>query len=69
MSDTQDGHSIAYPTEGRIATIMRHTAEGIWWTRRAEEVGFKEAVQERDSGAPIAPGASRTLPNRPDGNE
>jgi len=27
----------------------------------AEEVGFKQAVRERDSGAPIAEGVSRPL--------
>ncbi|MBI2395365.1 MAG: crotonase/enoyl-CoA hydratase family protein [Deltaproteobacteria bacterium] len=37
----------------------RHTPEGLWFKRRAEEVGFKQAVQERDSGDPIAPGVSR----------
>lgn len=39
--------------------IARHTPEGMWFKQRAEEVGFKQAVQERDSGDPIAPGASR----------
>jgi hypothetical protein len=33
--------------------------EGAWFKRRAEEVGFKRAVQERDSGEPIAPEISR----------
>jgi enoyl-CoA hydratase len=41
--------------------ITRHSPEGVWFKRRAEEVGFKQAVRERDSGAPIAPGASRPL--------
>lgn len=40
-----------------IATLFdgmaRHTPEGIWFKKRAEEVGFKQAVAERDSGAPI----------------
>lgn len=40
-----------------IATLFdgmaRHTPEGIWFKQRAEEVGFKQAVAERDSGAPI----------------
>lgn len=44
----------------RLATlfdgISRHTPEGMWFKARAEEVGFKQAVAERDSGAPI-PGA------------
>jgi enoyl-CoA hydratase len=41
--------------------ITRHSPEGVWFKRRAEEVGFKQAVRERDGGAPIAPGASRPL--------
>ncbi len=40
-----------------IATIFdgitRHSPEGIWFKQRAEEVGFKQAVAERDSGNPI----------------
>jgi len=39
--------------------IARHTPEGMWFKQRAEEVGFKQAVQERDSGEVIAPGVSR----------
>jgi enoyl-CoA hydratase len=35
--------------------ITRHTPEGMWFKRRAEEVGFQQAVRERDSGDPIAP--------------
>ncbi|MGP0094448.1 MAG: crotonase/enoyl-CoA hydratase family protein [Xanthobacteraceae bacterium] len=46
-----------------IATIFdgitRHSPEGMWFKQRAEEVGFKQAVEERDSGAPIAEGVSR----------
>lgn len=41
--------------------ITRHSPEGVWFKRRAEEAGFKQAVQERDSGAPIAEGVSRPL--------
>ncbi|MEM9256897.1 MAG: crotonase/enoyl-CoA hydratase family protein [Pseudomonadota bacterium] len=41
--------------------ITRHSPEGVWFKQRAEEVGFKQAVQERDSGAPIAAQASRPL--------
>jgi len=41
----------------RIATIFdgitRHSPEGVWFKERSEEVGFKQAVQERDSGDPI----------------
>jgi enoyl-CoA hydratase len=46
--------------------ITRHSPEGVWFKKRAEEVGFKQAVRERDGGEPIAPGASRPLaPWRP----
>ena len=49
----------------RLATlfdgIARHTPEGIGFKARAEQVGFKQAVAERDSGAPI-PGA-KDAPN------
>ena len=41
--------------------IARHSPEGQWFKRRAEEVGFKQAVRERDGGGPVAPGASRPL--------
>jgi enoyl-CoA hydratase len=41
--------------------ITRHSPEGVWFKQRAEEVGFKQAVRERDSGDPIAEGASRPL--------
>ncbi|KAL1917400.1 uncharacterized protein VTP21DRAFT_5056 [Calcarisporiella thermophila] len=44
----------------RLATIFdgvaRHTPEGIWFRKRSAQVGFKQAVQERDGGEPIAPG-------------
>ena len=39
--------------------VARHSPEGVWFKRRAEEAGFKQAVKERDSGDPIAPGVSR----------
>jgi enoyl-CoA hydratase len=39
--------------------ISRHSPEGMWFKQRAEEVGFQQAVKERDSGAPIAEGVSR----------
>jgi enoyl-CoA hydratase len=39
--------------------IARHSPEGVWFKQRAEEVGFKQAVAERDSGDPIAPHVSR----------
>ena len=41
--------------------VARHSPEGLWFRRRAQEVGFKQAVAERDSGAPIAPGVSKRL--------
>ncbi|MBI3029733.1 MAG: crotonase/enoyl-CoA hydratase family protein [Candidatus Rokubacteria bacterium] len=40
-----------------IATLLdgiaRHSPEGFAWKARAEQVGFKQAVKERDSGEPI----------------
>ena len=41
--------------------ITRHSPEGLWFKRRAEEVGFKQAVRERDGGEDIASDASRPL--------
>ena len=44
-------------TTQMIATIFdgitRHTPEGFSFKARCEEVGFKQAVRERDSGEPI----------------
>jgi enoyl-CoA hydratase len=42
--------------------VARHSPEGLWFRQRAQDVGFKQAIQERDSGAPIAEGASKQLP-------
>lgn len=42
--------------------ITRHSPEGMWFKQRAEEVGFGQAVAERDSGEPIAPGVGRRMP-------
>ena len=39
--------------------IARHSPEGLWFKQRAEQVGFAQAVRERDSGDPIAPDVSR----------
>ena len=39
--------------------VARHTPEGLWFRERAQEVGFKQAVAERDSGDPIAPQVSK----------
>ncbi len=33
--------------------IARHSPAGVAWKRRAEQVGFHQAVKERDSGTPI----------------
>jgi len=41
--------------------MTRHSPEGVWFKQRAEQAGFKQAVRERDSGAPIADGVSRPL--------
>ena len=41
--------------------VARHSPEGLWFRERAVEVGFKQAVAERDSGAPIAPDAAKDL--------
>jgi enoyl-CoA hydratase len=47
-------------TTQMVATIFdgiaRHTPEGLWFKRRAEEAGFAAAVAERDSGKPINAG-------------
>jgi enoyl-CoA hydratase len=44
-------------TTQMIATIFdgitRHSPEGMAFKRRAEKAGFKRAVEERDSGAPL----------------
>lgn len=39
--------------------ISRHSPEGVWFKERAVEVGFRQAVAERDSGEPIAEEVSR----------
>lgn len=44
--------------------ITRHSPEGVWFKERAEEVGFQQAVAERDSGDPIAEDVSRKRPRR-----
>jgi enoyl-CoA hydratase len=41
--------------------VARHSPEGLWFRERATEVGFKQAIAERDSGAPIAEGVSKEL--------
>lgn len=46
--------SMGLGTTQRLATIFdgmsRHTPEGVAFQQRASTVGFKQAVQERDSG-------------------
>ncbi len=49
--------------------MTRHSPEGAWFKRRAESVGFKQAVAERDSGQPIADGVSRPLSPYPETRE
>jgi enoyl-CoA hydratase len=48
---------IGLPSTQRFATlfdgISRHSPAGRAWKARAEEVGFQQAVAERDSGDPI----------------
>jgi enoyl-CoA hydratase len=58
----------AYQSMGLLQTQMfatffdgvaRHSPEGMWFKARAEEVGFKQAVLERDGGEAIAPHVAR----------
>jgi enoyl-CoA hydratase len=53
----QPYENMGLETTQMIATlfdgITRHTPEGMAFKQRAEEVGFKQAVEERDSGEPI----------------
>ncbi|MEM8861746.1 MAG: crotonase/enoyl-CoA hydratase family protein [Chloroflexota bacterium] len=57
MMVNQAYDSMGLTNTQRIATIFdgitRHSPEGVWFKDRAEEVGFKQAVIERDSGDPI----------------
>lgn len=41
--------------------VARHSPEGLWFRQRAMDVGFRQAVAERDSGAPIAEGQSKHI--------
>jgi enoyl-CoA hydratase len=41
--------------------VARHSPEGLWFRERAQDVGFKQAISERDSGEPIAPGVSKRM--------
>lgn len=49
--------------------VARHSPEGMWFRERAQQVGFKQAVQERDSGEPIAAEASKKYTYLRDGVE
>ncbi|WP_407732974.1 crotonase/enoyl-CoA hydratase family protein [Pseudomonas citronellolis] len=50
-------HNMGLETTQMFATlfdgITRHSPEGVRFKERCEEVGFAQAVRERDSGAPI----------------
>ena len=50
-------NNMGLETTQMLATIFdgitRHSPEGMAFKRRAEKVGFKRAVAERDSGAPL----------------
>ncbi len=39
--------------------ITRHSPEGVWFKKYAEEHGFHEAVKWRDSGKPVPSGGKR----------
>ncbi|MDJ0789070.1 MAG: crotonase/enoyl-CoA hydratase family protein [Myxococcota bacterium] len=39
--------------------VARHSPEGLWFREKAQEEGFKKAVEARDSGEVIAPGVSK----------
>jgi len=71
MMVNQAYDSMGLANTQRFATlfdgITRHSPEGLWFKRRAEEVGFKRAVRERDDGSPIAQDASRPLSPWPKG--
>ncbi|MEM6485735.1 MAG: crotonase/enoyl-CoA hydratase family protein [Pseudomonadota bacterium] len=45
--------------------VARHSPEGLWFRERATQAGFKQAVAERDSGAPIAADATKNMPPYP----
>ena len=57
MSINQAYENMGLASSQTIATlfdgIARHSPEGVHFKQRAEEVGFKQAITERDSGDPI----------------
>ena len=59
--DRMNAFSLEMPGELKAAVDRANRDAGLWFKQRAEKVGFKQAVTERDSGAPIAEGASRPL--------
>lgn len=63
MAVNQAYENMGLQTTQMFATLFdgvaRHSPEGLWFRQRAQEAGFKKAVEERDSGAPIAPDVSR----------
>ena len=48
-----DFGAVLYESIDRVPTIKLNRPEGIMFKKRAEEVGFKQAVAERDPGEPI----------------
>ena len=57
MSVNQAYENMGLASSQTIATLFdglaRHSPEGVRFKQRTEEVGFKQAVSERDSGNPI----------------
>ena len=57
MTVNQAYENMGLASSQTIATlfdgIARHSPEGVHFKQRAKEVGFKQAVAERDSGEPI----------------
>ena len=57
MTVNQAYENMGLASSQTIATlfdgIARHSPEGVFFKQRSEEVGFKQAVSERDSGDPI----------------
>ena len=57
MTVNQAYENMGLASSQTIATlfdgIARHSPEGVHFKQRAQEVGFKQAVAERDSGEPI----------------
>ncbi len=57
MTVNQAYENMGLASSQTIATlfdgIARHSPEGVHFKQRSEEVGFKQAISERDSGDPI----------------